>query len=140
MKLFTNVLSNLCAPMGLTIKAIDLGRIMPFTLHRSVYPNPKHHLTMHVFGRRFAASLLGLALLNSLASAATITGRVRDSNNSYLLGATISVKELDRSTSSVAGGTFAVSNVPAGTYTVTVSSMGFKDATQTVTIADGSNA
>jgi TonB-dependent receptor len=94
---------------------------------------------MHVFGRRLAVALLGFAMISSVASAATISGRVRDSNNSYLLGATVMVRELDRSASSVAGGAFTLSNVPAGTYTITVSSMGFKDATQTVTIAESGN-
>ena len=94
---------------------------------------------MCVFGRRLVVALLGFAMISSVASAATINGRVRDSNNSYLLGATVTVRELDRSTSSVAGGTFSLSNVSAGTYTITVSSMGFKDATQTVMIAESGN-
>lgn len=123
------------------LKPIDLGRTFRFRLQRSVYPNPKPYLSMHVFGRRLVVSLLGFALLNSLASAATITGRVRDSNtNSYLLGATITVRELDRSTSTTAGGDFSLSNIPAGTYTVEVSSMGFVAATETVVLAESGAA
>lgn len=96
---------------------------------------------MHVFGRRFAASLLGLALVTSAASAATITGRVTDSNtHSNLLGATVTVRELDRSTSTNASGDFSLSNLPAGTYTVDVSSIGFVSASQTVVVTDASAA
>ncbi|WP_438481120.1 TonB-dependent receptor [Oleiharenicola lentus] len=92
---------------------------------------------MHVFGRRLAASLLGFALLNTLASAATINGRVRDSNtNSYLLGATVTVSGLDRTTTTSTEGGFSISNVPAGTYTVTVSSLGFADFSEQVTLAE----
>lgn len=96
---------------------------------------------MRVFGRRLAASLLGFALFHTLASAATITGRVHDSNtNTSILGATVTVRELDRATSTTAGGDFTLSNIPAGTYTVEVSSMGFVAATQTVVAAEGGTA
>lgn len=140
MKLNINELNIIIGRLKAIFNGIDSGRIIRFRLQRSVYPNPKPYLSMHVFGRRLAVALLGFAMISSVASAATISGRVRDSNNSYLLGATVTVRELDRSASSVAGGTFSLSNVPAGTYTVTVSSMGFKDTTQTVTIAESGNA
>ena len=52
-----------------------------------------------------AASLAILALLHGAASAATITGRVRDAgSNSFLLGATVTLRELDRTTATKAGG------------------------------------
>ena len=92
---------------------------------------------MQVFKRRLAAALFGLLPLSAILSAATITGRVRDSEtNSYLLGATVTLQELNRSTSTSEGGDFYLTNVPAGSYTLAVSSLGFEPYTQAITLAE----
>ncbi len=87
--------------------------------------------------RLFVSSLLGLCLVSISATAATVAGRVRDAKtNSYLLGATVTVRELNRVTTTSSGGDFTLSNLPPGTYTLSVSSIGFGDATQNVTVTD----
>lgn len=91
--------------------------------------------------RRLCLGGLGLfSLAVSCAEAALLTGRVIDANtNAYLLGSTVAVKELGRSTSTEVGGAYSLSNLPAGTYTVTVSYLGYQDVTQTVTVSDGAD-
>lgn len=82
---------------------------------------------MAILGRRLLASLLALSVLSSVGLAATISGRVRDSNtNAYILGATVTVRELGRSTTTSSGGEFYFANLPAGIYTIDVSSLGFE--------------
>jgi TonB-dependent receptor len=83
--------------------------------------------------------ILGLmtGLLPGLVSAATVNGRVRDAgSNSYLLGATVTLRELDRTTTTVDGGEFTFGNIPAGDYTLVVSSLGFEDKIQSVSAVE----
>ena len=89
---------------------------------------------MKIHPRCLAAALAALALC-PLASAATLTGRVRDaSTNSYLLGATVTVRESARETYTDREGLFALPNLAPGTYTIAVSYLGYAEATQTVTV------
>jgi TonB-dependent receptor len=84
-----------------------------------------------------AACLAILALLPAAVFAATVTGRVRDANsNSYLLGASVTLRELDRTTATTEGGEFTFGNVPAGDYTLVVSSLSYKEQSQSVTATD----
>ncbi|HEY1111481.1 MAG TPA: carboxypeptidase-like regulatory domain-containing protein, partial [Opitutaceae bacterium] len=72
------------------------------------------------------------------ALAATVTGRVRDQDSSsYLRGATISLRGSAATAVSDSGGEFTLTQVPAGTYTLVVSHLGYADATQQVTVAEG---
>lgn len=88
--------------------------------------------------------LAGLCLWLGAAPAwaATLSGRVRDNNTgSYLLGATVTVRELARDTSTDRAGSFTLRDVPAGSYTLVTSYLGYGDVTQTVTVAgDGERA
>jgi TonB-dependent receptor len=80
---------------------------------------------------------LMMGLLSGAASAAVVTGRVRDAgSNSFLLGATVTLQELDRATTTKAGGEFHFGNVPAGDYTLTVASLGYADYSQPVSVAE----
>lgn len=82
-----------------------------------------------------AASLASLAFAQ-LAAAAALSGRVLDANtNSYVLGATVAVKELGRETTTERDGSFSFPNLPAGTYTVVTSYVGYADVAQTVSVA-----
>jgi TonB-dependent receptor len=86
---------------------------------------------------RMAASLALLVLLHTAASAAALTGRVRDSaSNSYLLGATVTLRELGRTAATTAGGGFSFGNVPAGDYTLSVVYLGYADFVQPVTVTE----
>lgn len=101
--------------------------------------NPAH-LHPHPTGPRLRACLrllAFLALLPGLASAATLTGRVRDAaSNSYLLGATVSLRELGRSTTTNADGGFSLGNVPPGDYTLAVGFLGYADHLQNISVGE----
>ena len=91
---------------------------------------------MH-FHRNWSRALFPLLCVCATLNAATITGHVRDAkNNAYLLGANVTVRELNRSTSTSAGGEFTLSNIPAGSYTLVASSLGFSDQTTPITVSE----
>jgi len=80
---------------------------------------------------------LGLFMAGQVASAATLTGRIRDKDsNSYLLGATVTLRESDRTVASGSGGDFALTNVPPGTYTLVVNYLGYREFSQQVVVRD----
>ncbi|MSU25338.1 MAG: TonB-dependent receptor [Opitutus sp.] len=83
-----------------------------------------------------AALACALVLFPALATAATVTGHVRDvSTSSYLLGATVNLRELNRDTISGPDGAFLFNDVPAGSYTLTATSLGYADKSETLTVA-----
>lgn len=87
---------------------------------------------------RLLVAGLAAHLACSTATAATVTGRVRDNDsNSYLLGASVELRELGLAAVSSSGGDFALTNVPAGTYTLVVNSLGYRESSQSVTIGEG---
>ncbi len=91
---------------------------------------------MRAFLRLLATGLCGLVFVQTALPAATVSGRVRDANtNAYVLGATVAVRELERSTATTSGGDFLFHNIPAGSYTLVVSYLGYDDVTQTVAVA-----
>lgn len=94
------------------------------------------------FLRLSAFCLCASVVLSVAAQAASLTGRVRDSNtNSLLYGATVTISELGRTATSEAGGAFSFGGIPAGSYTVVVSYLGYNDVRQSVTVTEaGENA
>lgn len=90
---------------------------------------------MRLIKRWITSSLLALSLLTASATAADLSGRVRDtSTNSYLFGASVTILELNRTETSAAGGGFSFSDVPAGPYTLVVKYLGYTDESRTVTV------
>lgn len=88
------------------------------------------------FGLLISACALAASATGALA--ATVTGRVRDQDsNSYLRGATISLRGATATAISDSGGEFTLTQVSAGTYTLVVSHLGYADATQPLTVAEG---
>ncbi len=79
-----------------------------------------------------AIALLGLATLSSAQEVyATLTGTVTDATGAVVQGATVTVHNNDtntdlRTVTSDNSGNFTVTNLPAGPYTVTVKSTGFR--------------
>jgi TonB-dependent receptor len=73
----------------------------------------------------------------SAASSGNITGRVVDGSGSILYGAQISVHPLELAGASDEQGVFSFTNVPAGSYKVEVSYVGFQSYEGDVTVADG---
>ena len=82
--------------------------------------------------------LLAHALLTLAASAATLTGRVRDANtNAYLLGATVTIRELNRQAVTDAEGRYLFADLPEGNYTLVVDYVGYKQAPHSVALRPG---
>lgn len=87
------------------------------------------------------ASLLAITtlLLASTAHAqfARLEGAIYDTERSPIVGATIKLPQIKRGTVSRSDGTFAIANIPAGTYRVEISAIGYDPYTTTVTVAAG---
>lgn len=88
--------------------------------------------------------LLGLmALLLSAARfvpAGTIAGTITGSSGEPVANAAVLVRGTPLNAYSDARGRYTIPNVPAGTYTVEVSRLGYSTTTQTVTVTDGATA
>lgn len=65
-----------------------------------------------------------------------VTGTITDSTGKPLDGASVFIKELKLGTRTNANGVFLFSNVPPGTYTLTISYVGYEAASQTITVGN----
>ncbi|MGD8426270.1 MAG: SusC/RagA family TonB-linked outer membrane protein [Balneolaceae bacterium] len=86
--------------------------------------------------RTFIALCLTL-LLNAgvYAQTASLSGRVTDATSGEALpGANVVLKEILKGASTDADGRYTITNIPAGTYTLEVSFIGYKKKTETVDI------
>ena len=93
-------------------------------------------LTMRTFGMLAIASLLGAPVLS--AQTGTITGRVTDTGTGApLTSAQVFIVELNLGVLTQANGRYLLLNVPAGTQTLTVQRIGFRDETATVLVGAG---
>ena len=93
-------------------------------------------LTMRAFGVLAMASLVGAPSL--LAQGGTIAGRVTDAGTGEPLpSAQVFIQDLDVGALTQANGRYILLNVPAGTRTVTVQRIGFRDPTETVSVGAG---
>jgi hypothetical protein len=87
------------------------------------------------------ASLLAITTLLLASTAHTqfarLEGAIYDTERSPIVGATIKLPQIKRGTVSRSDGTFAIANIPAGTYRVEISAIGYDPYTTTVTVAAG---
>ena len=92
----------------------------------------------HVFDRALRSTLLGVALLAAAvhAQTGTVAGTVTTEGRP-LAGANVVLDGTNLGAVSATDGRFEIARVPAGTYTVRASSVGFAPATQRVTVGDG---
>src|SRR6266446_2367040 len=97
--------------------------------------------------RRFCAFLFVLACSLSLIPGAqaqsgkgTIAGRVTDSSSGALIGAQVTVQPTGVSVVSDARGQFFINDLEPGSYTVTITYVGFEAFTQTLNVAAGQAA
>ena len=92
---------------------------------------------MKQFGPNTAALLLLLMLWSISGHAQTggVQGTVLDESNRPLAGASVLIKELNRQTSTNDEGLYSLANIPHGTYTISVSYIGYATASGTVTIS-----
>lgn len=77
------------------------------------------------------------AEVTSLPNAGTVRGRIVDADEGILPGATVYIKSLKTSVVSDENGFYNLTNIKPGTYNVTVSYVGYKPVTTTVTISGG---
>lgn len=83
--------------------------------------------------RRLILSLLFVLFFHSVFSG-EIRGRITDSQSGEeLIGSTILIKELNKGTITGLDGTFIIREIPAGTYTVICSYMGYRPVEQKIT-------
>src|SRR6267154_2218682 len=97
-----------------------------------------------VFMRRFCTLVFVLACSLSLISVAqtqsgkgSIVGRVTDSSSGALVGAQVTVQPTGVSVVSDARGQFFINDLEPGSYTVTITYVGFGAFTQTLNVAAG---
>jgi TonB-dependent receptor len=92
-------------------------------------------------GSRFLLVLLSLTLFTTLAGAqdrkGTISGRITDSAGGVLQGAKVEIQPKALTTASGGQGEFVVTDLVPGSYTVTVSYVGFAPLTSTVEVTAG---
>ncbi|MBC7448401.1 MAG: SusC/RagA family TonB-linked outer membrane protein [Hymenobacteraceae bacterium] len=70
----------------------------------------------------------------------TISGRVVDAKGEPVIGATVLVPGTTKGAATDVDGNFTIREVPAGTYKVSVTSVGLNTFSQDVTVADGGTA
>ena len=80
-------------------------------------------------------------MLTSTALAQSISGQIRDANNSsFLNGATVAVEGTNRATTTDREGRYSIRDLAPGTYTVRVNYLGYDPVANTVTITSGAGA
>lgn len=81
---------------------------------------------------RLAARLTAGVLVNS-----PVSGRVVDARGEGLPGVTVLLEGTTLGSATDATGAYTIANVPAGSYTLIISSIGFAAARQPITVVDG---
>lgn len=93
--------------------------------------------------RRCGAMLLSAFLLCPVlgySQQGGVQGKIVDENNQPLAGASVLIKELNRQTSTNEEGLYSLANIPNGTYTISVSYIGYEATSGTVTISGNQQA
>lgn len=83
--------------------------------------------------------IFSLTSLCSFAQQHTITGKVTDKNNEPLAFASVLIKEINKGSATDSNGSYTINNIPAGSYTLIVSEVGFTSETKTITLANDEN-
>ncbi|MEZ7494880.1 TonB-dependent receptor [Leeuwenhoekiella aequorea] len=86
-----------------------------------------------------SAFILALISLQVSAQNSQLTGVVQTNNQQPLMGATIDVGKTSLGTTTDSNGTFTIERIPAGTYRVAISYIGFKTKYVEVTVNTESN-
>ena len=70
----------------------------------------------------------------------TITGEVKDNNGNYLTNANIDLAPNNLNAITNSNGVFTLSNIPYGQYLITISHIGFKTLSETITISQNNSS
>jgi outer membrane receptor for ferrienterochelin and colicins len=106
------------------------------------FQNHKHSVDITMFPRfvLVVGMLLLTAQLPPELLAAVVTGEVRDANNNRsLAGANVVLEGTNFGHSTDLDGQFELDNLPSGSYTLTVSHLGYRAYSETVSLTDGSS-
>src|SRR5262245_26831977 len=87
-----------------------------------------------VVATMFLSLTLRAPALFAQAVKGSIQGRVTDSTGAVLQGASVAVNPVGMRTATTTEGDFTIAGLPAGSYTVTIAFVGFKEFTQSVTV------
>ena len=68
----------------------------------------------------------------------SISGTVSDADGNPLAGANVSVEGTSMGAATITSGAYSISGVPAGSYTVTASYIGYESSNQSVDVSAGS--
>src|SRR5260370_12336244 len=82
-------------------------------------------------------TIMGLGFATAQGDRGTIAGTVKDSSGAVLPGARVELQQKGPSAVSDAQGQFIISNLPAGSYTVEVSYVGFSPFLTTANVVAG---
>src|SRR6202047_3061643 len=82
-------------------------------------------------------SVLWLIPANAQERKATITGHATDTNHDSLVGAKVELQPLGQTAVTDAQGAFKIADVPPGSYTLSISYVGFTAFSKQVTVAAG---
>lgn len=81
-------------------------------------------------------AMLCLSAINSYAQKGTLQGLITDENGIYVPGANVSLEKINKGDVTNFDGRFTIVSIPAGTYTLKVTYLGYKDILQQVTIKE----
>ena len=84
--------------------------------------------------------LASLTALAQTTGGGTISGRIVDKKGEPVIGATVQIQGTAKGAATDPDGNFTIRDVPAGTYRVTVSSVGMNATTQDATVTEGGTA
>jgi len=118
---------------------IDSSRLLSFDIRTSKSKNNTNNPEVSMKNRLLTclSLILVLATTSVFAQTGGIRGKVIDaSTGESLPNANIVVKELNRGASSDINGNYAITNIPAGTYTVESSFVGYKRFSTRVTVGE----
>src|SRR5690606_35051460 len=92
-------------------------------------------------GLGVSAAMLLATAAGLAAQAGTVTGRVTNAETGQpIASAQVFIPDLDQGVLTQQNGTFIIVNVPAGTHTVSVQRLGFREESQAVTVAAGESS
>jgi iron complex outermembrane recepter protein len=82
----------------------------------------------------FICSVIIIFSSSSMFAQGTVTGQVTDSNGEPIIGANVFLQNTTMGAATNFEGNYAIKNIPAGTYTLTISAVGYKTEEFTIDI------
>lgn len=90
--------------------------------------------------KSYKGILITLFAFSFLMAQGSVSGNVSDENGNGLPGANLVLNVTSLGAATNSDGDYTIGNVPAGTYTITATYIGYQSASQSVTVSDGDAA